>query len=138
MKKKGWAPYSFKFKYLIPSILYLLFVCFLLVYEWSHEIPSLITVIGIATLLITFFINYIGGVRRVFTNIFVKYNLYNLVYLIGWLVLSAGITMLEALFLPDIMDTRSIIVAFLFLGLGSIFYLIGIKIVISNIKKISI
>lgn len=138
MKKKGWAPYSFKFKYLIPAIIYVLFVSVLLVYEWSHEIPSIITVIGIAGLLITFFINYIGGVRRVFTNIFVKYNLYNLVYLAGWLVISAVIIILQALFLPDIMDARSFIVSFLFLGFGSIFYLIGMKIVISNIKKISI
>ena len=138
MKKKGWEPYSFKFKYLIPSIIYLLLVSLLVAYEWLHEIPSIITVIGIASLLITFFINYIGGVRRVFTNIFVKYNLYNLVYLVGWLFISAVIIILQALFLPDIMDTRSFMVSFLFLGFGAIFYLIGMKIVIKNIKKISI
>jgi len=138
MKKKGWAPYLFKFKYLIPAIIYILFVCLLLAYEWSHEIPSIITVIGIAGLLITFFINYIGGVRRVFTNIFVKYNLYNLVYLLGWLVISAVIVILQAIFLPEVMDTRSFMVSFLFLGFGAIFYLIGIKTVIKNIKEISI
>lgn len=138
MKKKGWASYSFKFKYFIPIIIYLLFVSVLLVYEWSHEIPSIITVIGIATLLITFFINYIGGVRRVFSNIFVKYNLYNLVYLVGWIVISAVIIILQAILLPDIMDARSIFASILLLGFGSIFYLIGMKIVIKNIKKISI
>ncbi|MFX1358676.1 MAG: hypothetical protein ACFFA8_15535 [Promethearchaeota archaeon] len=138
MKKKGWAPYSFKFKYIIPLIIYFLVVSLLLAYEWSHEIPSIVTVIGATTLLITFFINYIVGVRRVFSNIFVKYNLYNLVYLIGWVVGSAVMVLLQAIFLPEIMDTTSIIASIFLLGFGSIIYLIGMNKVIKNIKDISI
>jgi len=138
MKKIGWAPYSFKKKYLTPMITYFLIVSLLLLYEWSSEIPSIVTVIGVATLLGSYFINYIAGVRRVFSNIFVKYNLYNLVYLIGWVVISAVIVILQAIYLPEIMDTMSIIASIFLLGFGSIMYLIGMNKVIKNIKDISI
>ncbi|MFX1393463.1 MAG: hypothetical protein ACFFAH_07800 [Promethearchaeota archaeon] len=138
MKKKGWGSYSFKFKYITPSIIYIFVISLLLAYEWSNEIPSIITVIGVATLLISFLINYIAGIRRVFSNIFVKYNLYNLVYLFGWIVITAVIVILQAVFLPEIMDATSIIATIFFLVFGSIMYMIGMNKVIKNIKSISI
>ena len=138
VRKEGWEPYPLKLKYLTPFVIYLIGIICILSWEWTHVPPTLANIIGIITLNTVFFIQYIVGIRRVFSDLVIKLKIYNFFPLIGWLIGTSIVILTQAVLFPAIMSILQVFFAYIFMTIASFFYFLGMILVIRDIKEISI